>query len=70
MDPSKSPQPEFTGEKSSMGQAPPPPYFDNPNPGYPQPGPGYPPQPQVSSPTHGLTNKDDAIILLDQTHNN
>lgn len=54
MDPNKSsgaPPPEFSGEKSSMGQAPPPPYYDNPNPGYPQPGPGYPPQPQVSSPT-------------------
>ncbi|XP_026227078.1 proline-rich transmembrane protein 1 [Anabas testudineus] len=49
MDPNKSsgaPPPEFSGEKSSMGQAPPPPYYDNPNPGYPQPGPGYPPQPQ------------------------
>ncbi|KAK2844238.1 hypothetical protein Q5P01_010897 [Channa striata] len=43
MDPSKSMNPpEWGGEKSSMGQAPPPPYQDNPNPGYPQVGPGYP----------------------------
>ncbi|XP_057690546.1 synapse differentiation-inducing gene protein 1-like [Corythoichthys intestinalis] len=38
MDPS-GPQKEWTNEKSSMGQAPPPPY--NPQPGYPQPGPGF-----------------------------
>lgn len=52
MDPSKSasaPPQERTGEKSSMGQSPPPPYFDSPNQGYPQPGPGYPPQGQVSA---------------------
>ncbi|XP_070767861.1 proline rich transmembrane protein 1B [Enoplosus armatus] len=40
MDPSKSasaPPPGWADEKSSMGQAPPPPYHDNPYPGYPQP---------------------------------
>ncbi|XP_051920838.1 proline-rich transmembrane protein 1-like [Hippocampus zosterae] len=37
MDPNAPPN-----EKSSMGQAPPPPYQDNSYPGYPQPGPGYP----------------------------
>ncbi|KAF3691631.1 Proline-rich transmembrane protein 1 Dispanin subfamily D member 1 [Channa argus] len=47
MDPSKSASsPEWGGEKSSMGQAPPPPYQDNPNLGYPQAGLGYPPQAQ------------------------
>ncbi|XP_038567951.1 synapse differentiation-inducing gene protein 1-like [Micropterus salmoides] len=50
MDPSKpasSPQTGWaTDEKSSMGQAAPPPYQDNPQPGFPQPGPGYPPQQQ------------------------
>ncbi|XP_035528067.1 proline-rich transmembrane protein 1 [Morone saxatilis] len=42
MDPSSgsAPPQEWSGEKSSMGQMPPPPYHDNP--GYPQPGPGYP----------------------------
>lgn len=48
MDPNKSasaPPTEWGGEKSSMGQPPPPPYQDNPYTGYPQPGgPAYPPQ--------------------------
>lgn len=49
MDPNKSS--EWAGEKSSMGQAPPPPYQDNANPGYPQPsGPAYPPQAYGGSP--------------------
>ncbi|XP_044062585.1 synapse differentiation-inducing gene protein 1-like [Siniperca chuatsi] len=46
MDPSKSasaPPPEWSTDKSSVGQAPPPPYHDNPN---LQAGLGYPPQPQ------------------------
>ncbi|KAM7382552.1 hypothetical protein PAMP_002278 [Pampus punctatissimus] len=39
--------PGWTDEKTSMGQAPPPPYspytgYPQPGPGYPQPGPGYP----------------------------
>ncbi|XP_020489703.1 proline rich transmembrane protein 1B [Labrus bergylta] len=50
MDPDKSasaPPTNWTGEKSSMGQAAPPPYQDNPHPWHPQqPGQGYPPQPQ------------------------
>ncbi|XP_028984636.1 synapse differentiation-inducing gene protein 1-like [Betta splendens] len=49
MDPNKSPSapPQgFVGEKSSMGQAPPPPYYDNPGSVYPQPGPAYPAQQQ------------------------
>ncbi|KAJ4930574.1 hypothetical protein JOQ06_024883 [Pogonophryne albipinna] len=54
MDPSKcasAPPAGWSGEKSSMGHAPPPPYQDQPYPGYPQPGPGYPPHPQgYSSP--------------------
>ncbi|XP_061675120.1 proline-rich transmembrane protein 1-like isoform X2 [Syngnathoides biaculeatus] len=41
MDPSAPPK-EWPDEKSSMAQAPPPPYQDNQNLGYPQPGPGYP----------------------------
>lgn len=48
MDPTKSataPPPEWAGEKSSMGHAPPPPYQDH-HPGYPQPGMGYPPPQQ------------------------
>lgn len=59
MDPEKSataPPADWTDAKSSMGHAPPPPYFDNPHPGYPQPGPGFPPQPQVSRPAPGLTH--------------
>ncbi|XP_056300070.1 proline-rich transmembrane protein 1-like [Pseudoliparis swirei] len=51
MDPSKfatAPPPEWTGEKSSMGQVPPPAYQDQP--GYPQPGMGYPPQQQGYGP--------------------
>ncbi|XP_077432813.1 uncharacterized protein LOC144058299 isoform X1 [Vanacampus margaritifer] len=49
MDPSAPPK-EWTNEKSSMGQAPPPPYQDNPYPGYPQPGPGgYPAYPQEAA---------------------
>ncbi|XP_077578024.1 proline-rich transmembrane protein 1-like [Stigmatopora nigra] len=51
-----APQKEWTNEKSSMGQAPPPAYQDNPQPGYPLPGPvypqpvpgAYPPYPQES----------------------
>uniref|UniRef100_UPI0037E93DA3 proline rich transmembrane protein 1B isoform X2 n=1 Tax=Semicossyphus pulcher TaxID=241346 RepID=UPI0037E93DA3 len=49
MDPNKSasaPPTDWSGEKSSMGQAAPPPYHDNPSPWYPQSGPGYPPQQQ------------------------
>lgn len=45
MDPGKqsgAPPAGWSGEKSSMGQAPPPPpYQDSLNPGFPQPGPGY-----------------------------
>ncbi|XP_077455161.1 uncharacterized protein LOC144073310 [Stigmatopora argus] len=57
MDPT-APQKEWTNEKSSMGQAPPPAYRDNPHPGYPLPGPAYlhhpvpglyPPYPQESA---------------------
>ncbi|XP_030250140.1 proline-rich transmembrane protein 1 isoform X2 [Sparus aurata] len=48
MDPNKSasgPPTDWSGEKSSMGQSPPPPpYHDNPV--YPQPGQAYPPQGQ------------------------
>ncbi|XP_019946561.1 trafficking regulator of GLUT4 1-like [Paralichthys olivaceus] len=59
MDPNKSataPPMNYGGEKSSMGQMPPPAYHDSPYPGYPpQPGMGYPPQPQgfVSPPPYG-----------------
>lgn len=56
MDPNKSasgPPTDWSGEKSSMGQSPPPPpYHDNPV--YPQPGQAYPPQGQVSIPAAGL----------------
>lgn len=49
MDPNKSgtaPPTDFSGgEKSSMGQSAPPPYYDNPGSGHFNPG--YPPQPQV-----------------------
>lgn len=47
MDPNKyqsAPTKEWSGEKSSMGQAPPPPSYDNANLGYPPAGPGYPQQ--------------------------
>ncbi|CAJ1062039.1 proline-rich transmembrane protein 1-like [Xyrichtys novacula] len=47
MDPNYSagaPTVEGSGEKSSMGQAAPPPYQANPAAWAPQPGPGYPPQ--------------------------
>ncbi|XP_061631777.1 proline-rich transmembrane protein 1-like [Phyllopteryx taeniolatus] len=48
MDPSAPPK-QWPDEKSSMAQAPPPPYRDNLYPGYPQPGPGcFPPHPQES----------------------
>ncbi|XP_062255546.1 proline-rich transmembrane protein 1-like [Platichthys flesus] len=54
MDPSKSPTaPEmnYGGEKSPMGQVPPPAYIASPYPGYPpQPGMGYPPQPGMGYP--------------------
>ncbi|XP_068425025.1 synapse differentiation-inducing gene protein 1-like isoform X2 [Clinocottus analis] len=53
MDPSKSataPPPEWAGEKSTMGHAPPPPYQDYQQPGYPQPGMGYPPPQQGYGP--------------------
>ncbi|XP_061772298.1 synapse differentiation-inducing gene protein 1-like [Nerophis ophidion] len=53
MDPSAPPK-EWTTEKSSMGQAPLPPYQDNPYPGNPQLGPGYPlPTQGYSQPGHG-----------------
>ncbi|KAM9805821.1 cysteine-rich and transmembrane domain-containing protein 1-like [Syngnathus typhle] len=52
MDPSGPPK-EWPNEKSSMGQAPPPPYQDNPYPGYNQPGPGYP-QPGPGYPQPGV----------------
>ncbi|XP_035020437.1 cysteine-rich and transmembrane domain-containing protein 1 [Hippoglossus stenolepis] len=54
MDPSKSPTApamNYGGEKSSMGQMPPPAYLASPYPGYPpQPGMGYPPQPGMAYP--------------------
>ncbi|XP_023266307.1 proline-rich transmembrane protein 1-like isoform X2 [Seriola lalandi dorsalis] len=53
MDPSKSasaPPQEYGDEKSSMGQVPPPAYFDNPHPAYPHPGAAYPPQMQGFGP--------------------
>ncbi|XP_068999410.1 proline-rich transmembrane protein 1 [Embiotoca jacksoni] len=49
MDPNKSasaPPLGWADQKSSAGQAPPPPYQDNPCPGLPQPGLAYPPQQQ------------------------
>ncbi|XP_003965976.1 proline-rich transmembrane protein 1-like [Takifugu rubripes] len=50
MDPNKypsAPMKEWGEEKSSMGQAPPPPSYDNANVGYPAVGPAYPPQGQA-----------------------
>lgn len=50
MDPNKypsAPMKEWGEEKSSMGQSPPPPSYDNANVGYPPAGPAYPPQGQV-----------------------
>ncbi|XP_029361081.1 proline-rich transmembrane protein 1-like isoform X2 [Echeneis naucrates] len=59
MDPNKSasaPPPDFSPEKSSMGQMPPPAYYDNPNAGYPPPGQAYPPQSQgfAAPPPYGV----------------
>ncbi|XP_060936818.1 proline-rich transmembrane protein 1-like [Limanda limanda] len=54
MDPSKSstaPEMNYGGEKSPMGQMPPPAYLASPYPGYPpQAGMGYPPQPGMAYP--------------------
>ncbi|AWO96988.1 putative proline-rich transmembrane protein 1-like [Scophthalmus maximus] len=55
MDPYKSacaPALDYSGEKSSMGQMPPPAYLDNPYPGHPQPGPGHPQPGPGYSPHH------------------
>lgn len=42
-----APTNEWGGEKSSMGQSPPPPSYDNAILPYPPAGPAYPPQGQV-----------------------